>query len=364
MTADEAVMRHAIRLAKRAFGETSPNPIVGALLKKNGQIIGRGWHRRAGFPHAEIEAIQNAKAGGHSVRGATLYVTLEPCSSFGRTPPCTQAIIKTGIKKVVVGATDPNLKHAGSGMRILKRAGISVISGILEEDCRGLNPAFNQWIINQTPLVTVKAAMTLDGKIATKTGESKWITSERSRSFAMNFRRAADAILVGVNTIIADDPSLTVRGGKLKQLRRIILDSKARIPLKSTVLTDKAASLTTVVVTKSAPPSRVTAIKSRTNVLVSPDKKGGVDLKWLLKRLGAENVTNLLVEGGGEVNASFILGGLAHRIAFFYAPKIIGGKDARPAVAGLGAASVADILKLTHCHWKRLGPDLLLRASF
>jgi diaminohydroxyphosphoribosylaminopyrimidine deaminase / 5-amino-6-(5-phosphoribosylamino)uracil reductase len=224
-------MRHAIRLARRGCGTTSPNPMVGAVLVKSGKIIGRGWHRRAGLPHAEIEALRDAQKYGHSAKGATLYVTLEPCSTHGRTPPCTEAIIAAGIKRVVVGATDPNPKHSGRAFKILRRAGIEVVwwgetssspnqmtkktgrspHQTLADECARLNEAFNHWIVHRTPFVTVKAAMTLDGKIATASGESKWITAEAARACAMKLRRGADAILVGINTILADDPGLTAR---------------------------------------------------------------------------------------------------------------------------------------------------------
>ena len=203
-------IRRALRLARRGYGTTSPNPLVGAVVVKQGEVIGQGWHRRAGGPHAEIEALLDAERKGHSPRGATLYVTLEPCSTLGRTPPCTDAIIAAGIKRVVVGATDPNPAHAGRGFSILKRAGIAVTPGIYAGDCARLNEAFNHWIVNGTPFVTVKAAMTLDGKIATASGESKWITGEKARAYGMKLRQGADAILVGINTVLADDPSLTL----------------------------------------------------------------------------------------------------------------------------------------------------------
>src|SRR5438445_3492799 len=234
---DIRFMRLALRLARRGYGTTSPNPMVGAVLVKKGKIIGQGWHRRAGGPHAEIEALGDAERKGHSTKGATLYVTLEPCSTHGRTPPCTDAIKAAGIRRVVVGATDPNPKHRGRAFKILKRAGIAVTtlsdlarwgeaaveprSGSrgrsphqkLADDCARLNEAFNHWIVHRTPFVMVKAALTLDGKIATASGESKWITGEKARAFAMKLRQGADAILVGINTILADDPSLTVRTG-------------------------------------------------------------------------------------------------------------------------------------------------------
>ena len=382
---DAQFMRLTLRLARRGCGATSPNPMVGAVLVKGGQIIGRGWHRRAGWPHAEIEALRDAQKRGRNPRGATLYVTLEPCCTHGRTPPCTAAIISAGIKKIVIGATDPNPKHAGKGFKILQRAGIATLglrrhvgalkSGDLSphsklaDECERLNEAFNHWIVHRTPFVTVKAAMTLDGKIATAGGESKWITGEQSRAHGMKLRQGSDAILVGINTILADDPSLTARkqvaDGRWqmgKPLRRIVLDSRARTPLDAKVVSDKFAALTTIVVGKQAPKKRLAALTKKVNVLTAPAKKSAIDLRWLLKKLDANNVTSLLVEGGGEVNASFLLGGFAQRVVFFYAPKILGGRDARKAVAGEGVKSLSKAIQLRDVEWRKLGEDLLMTA--
>ncbi|HUA38260.1 MAG TPA: bifunctional diaminohydroxyphosphoribosylaminopyrimidine deaminase/5-amino-6-(5-phosphoribosylamino)uracil reductase RibD [Candidatus Sulfopaludibacter sp.] len=402
---DAQFMRLALRLARRGYGLTSPNPMVGAVLVKGGKIIGRGWHRRAGLPHAEIEALQDAQKRGHHPGGAVLYVTLEPCSTYGRTPPCTDAIIGAGIKRVVVGTTDPNPKHSGRAFKILRRAGITVMRWgeaadeqrpgspgrpphqRLANECAQLNEAFNHWMVHHTPFVTVKAAMTLDGKMATANGESKWITGEKARAYGMNLRQGVDAILVGINTILADDPKLTFRPVQSskskvqgsKQLRRIILDSTARTPLNAKVVTDRFAALTTIVVGRRAPKNRVSALAKRVKVLIAPTRKAGwsvlcpprrarsdasyrVDLVWLLKKLGSEQVGSLLVEGGGEVNASFLLGGLTQRVAFFYAPKILGGRNSLKAVAGEGARSLTEALQLHEVEWRRLGEDLLLTA--
>jgi diaminohydroxyphosphoribosylaminopyrimidine deaminase/5-amino-6-(5-phosphoribosylamino)uracil reductase len=359
---DARFMNLALRLAQRGYGTASPNPMVGAVLVKHGKIIGRGWHHRAGLPHAEIEALADARKRGHDPKGATLYVTLEPCSTHGRTPPCTEAIKAAGIKKIVVGATDPNPKHAGKGFAILKRAGIAVSKGILAEDCARLNEPFNHWIVHRTPFVTVKAGMTLDGKIATASGESRWISGESARAHGMKLRQGYDAILVGVNTILADDPNLTVRLKAENRLRRIILDSKARTPLTAKVVSDEYAALTTIVTTKLAPKKRVAALAKRVNVIVAPSEKSGINLRWLLKKLGAENVTSLLVEGGGEVNATFLLSGLGHRITFFYAPKVLGGRDARKSVGGEGAKNLDEALHLQDIKWQKVGEDLLLTA--
>ncbi len=368
-TQDEKFMRLALRLACKATGFTSPNPLVGAVLVKSGKILGQGWHHRSGQPHAEIEALRDAERRGSSAKGSTLYVTLEPCSTHGRTPPCCDAIRAAQVRRVVVAAIDPNPKHAGRGFALLRAAGVAVEHGLLADKSARMNEAFNRWIVHRTPLVTVKAAMTLDGKIATASGDSKWITGEASREWAMKLRLAADAILVGVNTILADDPSLTWRkrgarnpeGGK--NLRRIVLDSTARTPLNAKVVSDASAALTTIIVTKRAPKRRADLLlKHGVNILVAPERRGRIDLRWLLRRLGKDQVTNLLVEGGGEVNASFLDDGLAHRVAFFYAPKILGGRDSLRAVGGEGARSLKDVIPLHDSEWKKLGDDLLLLA--
>ena len=259
-------------------------------------LIGRGWHHRAGEPHAEIEALRDAESKDHNPKGATLYVTLEPCSTRGRTGPCTEAIIQAGITRVIAGATDPNPQHKGRGFKLLKNAGIQVEAGLLAEECEALNEAFNHWVVRRTPWVTVKAAMTLDGKIATASGESKWITGPAARLAGMDLRREADAIMVGINTILADDPSLTVRGTrgrKLVPLRRIILDSLARTPLDARVVSDGNANLTTIVVSRAASKSRVKNLAKRVTVLVAPfrrkrqsakpDAVRGLDLPWILR---------------------------------------------------------------------------------
>ena len=364
---DFRFMRLALRLARRGYGETSPNPMVGALLEKNGRIIGKGWHHRAGEPHAEIEAIEDAKAHRTTVAGSTMYVTLEPCCTQGRTPACTEAIKAAGIRRVVVGATDPNPLHAGRAFPILQRASIFVSRGVLEAEAMELNETFNHWIVHRTPFLTLKSAMTLDGKIATASGKSKWITSKQARAYGMRLRRGADAILVGINTILADDPSLTLRLSKrrnrrLRQPQRIVLDAKARTPLSAKVITDAFAEQTTIVVGHEAPAGRLNDLSKRVNVCVAPSRGGRINLAWLLQKLGEAQVTHLLVEGGGEVNASFLEGKHVHRLAFFYAPKIIGGARAHKAVGGEGVRQISEAIRLRDVKWRRVGPDLLLAA--
>jgi diaminohydroxyphosphoribosylaminopyrimidine deaminase/5-amino-6-(5-phosphoribosylamino)uracil reductase len=271
---------------------------------------------------------------------------------------------------VVVGAVDPNPKHAGHGFTLLRRAGITLDVGVLGTECASLNEPFNHWIVHQTPFVTVKAAMTLDGKIATADGESRWITSERARAHAQHLRLGHDAILVGIGTVLADDPELTLRcgpgtrqnAGPGKLLRRIVLDSHARTPLNARLVKADPRRTTTIVVSSAAPRKRVHALAQCVPVLVAPSRRGHIDLEWLLRRLGGEQITSLLVEGGGEIHSSFLMGEFAHRVAFYYAPKILGGRDDRRAVAGDGARLWNEIIQLADPQYRRLGPDLFLTA--
>ena len=356
-------MRAALELAQKGYGKTSPNPMVGALLVKNNVVIGRGWHRKAGGTHAEIEAIRDARRQDHMIKGATLYVTLEPCCTVGRTPPCTQAIIESGIERVVVGAVDPNPKHSGRAFRILKKHGVEVRKGILVDQINELNDAFYHWVKSGTPYIALKSAMTLDGKIATSSGESKWITGQLARRKSLRLRAGSDAILVGVNTILEDDPSLLARGKRGGvSLRRIILDTNARTPLNSQVVSDGFGLHTLIVVSRKAPARKVSALRKKVRIIEAPEKQGKIDIVWLMKLLGKENVLSLLVEGGGEVAASFLSEGLVNKVAFFYAPKIIGGDGSRPAVAGLGIHRNGLSRDLKNVRWSKLGPDLLLTA--
>ena len=362
-------MRLALRLAKKGRGRTSPNPMVGAVVTRGGRVIGSGWHQQAGDPHAEIVALRDVQSQGSTARGAVLYVTLEPCRTFGRTPPCTDAIIAAGIKKVVVAATDPNPLHAGRGFEVLRRAGIEVTTGLLEKEATELNEVFNHWIVQRRPYITLKAAMTLDGRIATATGQSRWITGAAARAESMRLRGLHDAILVGVETILADDPFLTWRPSagsaspaRRNPLRRIVLDSKARTPASAKIVTDDFASSTTIFVTRAAPRRRIDLLRRKVGVVVAPTNNARVDIPWVLARLGKEETTSLLVEGGGEVHGSFIESGQVQRIVFFYAPMVLGGKKAKRAIGGAGIPSLALAPKLVQVRWKHLGSDLMLRA--
>jgi len=370
-TDDEGFMRLALRHAAKGFGATTPNPLVGAVLVRNGEVLGAGWHKRAGQAHAEVNALNNAHRKGFDARGATLYVTLEPCSTVGRTPACTSALISAGVSRVVVGATDPNPKHRGAGFRILRKHGLEIVPGILRSECQRLNEAFNHWIVHRQPFVLLKSAMSLDGKIATNSGESQWITSEAARKYGMRLRLGADAILCGINTALRDDPALTLRrnsGMRIpagKQVRRIVLDSQARLPLKAKLVSDNFAHQTIVVVSEAAPPERVRELEQRVRVMrISPAQKaGGLDLKILLQQLGAENITSLLVEGGGETHAYFLEQKLANRIFFFYAPVIISGRTAPKAVAGEHSFNLGKGFRIQAPEWEAIGPDLLFTGK-
>ena len=367
---DRRHMKRALTIARRGQGLVSPNPAVGAVLVRQGNIIGEGWHHGPGQPHAEIEAIRDALRQGTDPKGSTLYVTLEPCSTEGRTPPCTSAIVKHQIKIVHAATEDPNPQHSGSGFALLRNQGVTVRVGLCNDEATQLNLGFNHWIVHQTPLITIKSAMTLDGKIATATGQSKWITGPKARAKVMKMRFQHDAILVGIETLLADDPSLTVRTGKAfermhpkKELRRFVLDSKARTPLSSQICNDSQAHLTTIVVGNEASSEKIRKLQRKVTVWKLRTSQTRISLKALLKRLGRDGITSLMVEGGGEVNAAFIEQRLATRIAFFYAPKILGGVDSRPAVGGRGFNNPETFLRLCNTRWQSLGSDLLLTAN-
>ena len=354
---DKRLMQRALALAQRGLGKTSPNPLVGAVLVRRGNVIGKGWHKRAGGPHAEIFALRRVNA-----RGATLYVTMEPCSTWGKTPPCTDTIIATGMKRLVVAATDPNPKHAGRGFTILRRAGIRVESGLFADEATDMNEVFNKWITTGMPLVTAKAAMSLDGKIATRTGDSRWITSKASRREAHKLRASVDAVMVGANTVIRDDPQLTVRHGVPgKQPLRIVVDTRGRVSMNSVFLHHKHRKRTIAVTTMlSSVRWRRSLAALGVEVLVVGRKGGRVDLRAALKALGQRNITSVLVEGGGELLGSLFDARLVDKVAFFYAPIVIGGREAITVVAGAGATKVKQAVRLRDCRWRRIGKGEIL----
>lgn len=349
-------MREALRVARNAEGRTSPNPLVGAVIVRDGQIVAEGWHRQAGTPHAEIHALNMA---GELSRGATLYVTLEPCSHFGRTPPCANAIVDAGIKRVVAAMSDPNPKVSGRGFEILRNAGIEVTVGVLEDEARRLNEIFLKWVTKNLPFVTLKFACSLDGKIATSTGESRWISCEESRKFSHRLRDLNDAILVGIGTILADNPSLTTRLVAGKNPVRVVVDSTAKIPLAANVVTDKSAR-TIVAVTSNAPSEKISALKNSGVEIIFAGDGQHVDLEILMRELAAREITSVLVEGGGTINFAMLRAKLVDKIFAFVAPKIIGGKNSPTAVAGAGFEKLSDAVALKNFSAQQLGDDILI----
>jgi diaminohydroxyphosphoribosylaminopyrimidine deaminase/5-amino-6-(5-phosphoribosylamino)uracil reductase len=364
---DERFMRRALALARRGLGKTSPNPAVGAVLVRKGRVLGEGWHKRAGAPHAEVFALRELeRLALPTANGATLYVTMEPCSTWGRTPPCTDAIIAAGVKRVVVAARDPNPKHNGRGLKMLRGDGIRVEAGLLAKEAAGMNAGFNKWITTGMPLVIAKAAMSLDGKIATRTGDSKWITSEAARREAHRLRAQVDAILVGANTVIRDNPELTVRHGvRGKQPWRVVVDARGRVSRRAKIFRDAQRRCTLVLTTSlsSATWRRYLSGKG-VEAIVLPHKRGRIDLRAALKALGRLDITSVLVEGGGELLGLFFDARLVDRVALFYAPIVIGGRGAVAAVGGEGAFRVGEAVRLRDCRWRLVGRDeMLLEAS-
>ena len=354
---DEEYMQMALTLAENARGRTSPNPMVGAVIVREDRVIAVGWHRKAGTPHAEIHALNMA---GELAKGATLYVTLEPCNHYGRTGPCSKAIIASGISRVVVAAEDPNPKVSGGGISELRKAGIDVTCGVLRDEAVRQNEAFIKWITTGTPFVRLKMAMTLDGKIATCSGESQWITNESSREEGHRLRDESDAILVGIGTVLKDNPSLTarLRNTFTKNPIRVVLDSGARTPLNAKVICD-GESRTIIAVSKAADEERKKALeRAGAEILVVGDEE--VDIKALLHALGEREITSLLVEGGGRVNYSFLRERLADKVYAFFAPIIVGGHDALTAVEGEGISRLSEAVRLHDIDMKMIDGDALL----
>ncbi|MBE8953174.1 MAG: bifunctional diaminohydroxyphosphoribosylaminopyrimidine deaminase/5-amino-6-(5-phosphoribosylamino)uracil reductase RibD [Quinella sp. 1Q7] len=349
-------MREALRIARHAEGRTSPNPLVGAVVVRKGKIVAEGWHRKAGTPHAEIHALNMA---GELAHGATLYVTLEPCSHFGRTPPCVQAIVAAGISRVVAAIGDPNPKVAGHGVKLLQAAGIEVKVGVLEDEARRLNEVFLKWVTRKLPFVTLKFACSLDGKIATSAGESQWISCEESRKFSHHLRDINDAILIGVGTALTDNPSLTTRLVDGKNPVRVIVDSNARLPLTANVVTDRQAR-TIVAVTNNAPRDKISALRTRGVEIIRAGGGERVDLNILMRELAEREITSVLVEGGGTINFAMLEAGLVDKIFAFVAPKIIGGSNALTGVEGAGFAKLSDAVNLKNFAAEKIGDDLLL----
>lgn len=355
---DRDYMQLAIALAKATAGQTSPNPSVGAVIVKNGELISTGVHLKAGMPHAEAAAIQ---AAGEQAKDAVMYVTLEPCSHYGKTPPCADAIINSGIKKVFVATLDPNPLVAGKGTERLRKAGIEVVTGLCEEEAVRLNEKFFHFIQHKTPFVTIKGAVSLDGKTAAKTGDSKWITSGEARQDVHNLRHEHDAILVGINTVLHDNPLLTTRrpqGGKNPV--RIILDTECKIPLSARVVRDPSSK--TIIFTGNHIDKQKAAQLTDLGVEVISLDSSRISVREVLRILGEKGLMSVLVEGGSEIHASFIAEEAFQQIILYVAPKIIGGREAVPFIGGAGPDLVSQGKKLRFTNVEKIGPDLKITA--
>ena len=356
---DKSYMKRALYLARHGMGKTSPNPMVGAAIVKSDRVIGEGYYRRFGGKHAEVNAIENAE---EDIGGATMYVTLEPCCHYGQTPPCTDAIITSKIGKVVIGMLDPDKRVSGRSVEILREHGIECTVGVLEDECRSLNEAYIKHRSTGLPFITVKFAQTLDGRIASSTGHSRWISSPASRKLGHRLRTRHDAVLVGIGTVVKDNPQLTVRLVRGRNPSRIVLDSSLRIASDVIVLTEQEKAKTLIAATTGAPLNRAAAFKNMgIEVLTVPgDTRGDVDLRQLLKILGERNISSILVEGGAETITSFLRLGLADRLVVFTAPRIMGrGVEA---VGELKIKDVAGALKLTFEKVYRSGDDVVIEA--
>ncbi len=357
---DTFFMKQAIELSKIGMGFVNPNPLVGAVIVKENCVIGKGWHEYFGGPHAEINAIKDANG---ETDGTTIYVTLEPCSHYGKTPPCSLAIVQSKFSRVVVGSVDPNPLVVGSGIGMLQNAGIEVQSGILEKEVQQLNEVFFKFIRTKLPFVVMKTAMSLDGKIATASGDSKWISGEASRKRVHELRNRYAAIMVGINTVLKDNPLLSVRdvAGKTKNPVRIVVDSKARIPLESKLLNTLEISETIVAVTDQVPESKIKALTDKgAHVLVCHAVEGRVDLKFLMRELAARDIDSILLEGGGTLNFEALKQGIVDKVVAFVAPKILGGAQALTSVEGAGFPRLPDAVEIENLKVCESGEDIML----
>jgi len=361
---DEFYMRQALEIAASQLGRTSPDPLVGAVIVKNGNVISTGYHAEQSTPHAEAMAI--AKAGSKA-KGATLYLNLEPCCHYGYNPPCTDSVIRSGIKRVVASMKDPNPLVAGKGFKQLRAAGIKVDVGVLHDEAKKLNDPFIKHIIKKIPFVILKSAMSLDGKIATVTGESMYITGKQSRQYVHVLRTYVDAILTTVNTVKIDDPQLTVRdvgnaGIKKRDPKRVVLDPFAEIPISSRLLKN-SPNKTIVVVSPAAKEARIKRIlRTGADVMVVPARNGNIDLKKLLVELGRDNIMSVMIEAGGGFAAAALSSGIVDRVAYFIAPKIVGGRDALTPIEGHGTERLKDLIHLKKVTYTQLGEDVLVEG--
>lgn len=351
-------MNIAYRQALKGKTTVSPNPMVGAVIVKNGKVVSQGFHHHRGGPHAEIVAMKKVKG---RLDGATLYVTLEPCFHFGLTPPCVDAILASGIKEVVVGMIDPNPLTAGKSIAKLRKAGIKVRVGVLQEQLTVLNQSFIKYITKKMPFVVAKTAQTLDGKIATAVGQSKWITSETSRKFAHDYRNEFDAILVGINTVLKDDPALNAPS---KALKKVVVDSVLRMPLKAKLFKNTLPQNCFIATTKKAGKAKIAALEKRgVEVVICPDKNSQVDLGWLMRELARRKIAKVLIEGGAKVIGSALKAKLVDKMIFFVAPKIVGDQNAQSSVEGLNVLKISKAVGLKNLEFRKIGEDILFEAD-
>ncbi len=368
MEKEKRYMLRALALAERAKGLTHPNPMVGCVIAKGNKIISEGFHTRFGAAHAEVEALKKA---GQKAKGACLYVNLEPCAHFGKTPPCTDAIIKSGIKKVFIAMHDPNPINNGKGAKMLESSGIKVKSGICENQAKDLNASFIKYITKGSPFVTLKMAQSLDGKIATKTGDASWISSASSRRLVHLWRKQADAVMVGAGAVLKDDPLLTARTGdrnqkpKGRQPIKIIVDSGLKIPLSAKIFSKKSPAKTIIITSKNAPKNKIRALlnKKNTEILAFDSRDGKINLKNAMKLLAKKGIINIMIEGGGELTGSALTQGIVDKVLFFVAPKIIGGRSAKTSVEGDGVGRAADALTIKNLTVEKIGPDYLFTGE-
>lgn len=357
---DSEYMHQALRLAEKGRGWTAPNPMVGAVIVKNGQIIGQGWHEKYGQPHAECNALSSCT---QSPNGATMYITLEPCCHYGKQPPCVNAILEAGISRVVIGSADPNPLVCGKGVQILRAHGVAVTENILREECDRLNEVFFHYIQTRLPFVVMKYAMTMDGKIATYTGDSKWITGETARNHVHKQRHQYTAIMAGVGTVLADDPQLTCRIPGGKNPIRVICDTKLCTPLTASVVMT-ANEIPTILATCCADREKqIRYEQAGCRILLVDEKDGRVDLVWLMEELGQENIDSILLEGGGTLNWAALESGVVNKIQAYVAPKLFGGQNAKTPVEGLGVPSPVDAVLLKNSTITQLGEDLLIESE-
>jgi diaminohydroxyphosphoribosylaminopyrimidine deaminase/5-amino-6-(5-phosphoribosylamino)uracil reductase len=360
--AERSYMRRALELAVRARGRTSPNPMVGAVLVKDGTVVGEGFHAFAGSDHAELEAIHEAEG---AATGATMYVTLEPCCHFGRTPPCVDQIIHAGISRVVAACEDPNPAVSGKGFATLKAAGVSVEVGLLSEEAARLNEAFFTFIRTGRPFVTLKVAASLDGKISTRTGDSRWITGESARQHVHHIRNEVDAVMVGIGTILRDDPLLTTRLGTPDQRdpTRVIVDNLARLPLRAKVINRASTAPTILAASEMAPRAKLEALEREgVQILVVPGSPRRVSLTHLMGALGKHGFLSVMIEGGAEINASALQEGVVDKVLLFLAPILIGGKSTATAVGGEGIEALRQAKRLRDVRIERFDEDILIEG--